>query len=42
MNIVILDEAHNELLNAIDFYENKSFGLGLKLKDEVDSQMDYT
>ncbi|ETR71975.1 MAG: hypothetical protein OMM_07783 [Candidatus Magnetoglobus multicellularis str. Araruama] len=41
MNIIILDEAHNELLDAIDFYENKSFGLGLKLKDEIDKYVKW-
>jgi len=41
MNIIILDEAHNELVNAIDFYENKSCGLGLKLKDEIDNYVKW-
>jgi len=41
MNIIILDEAHSELVKAIDFYENKSCGLGLKLKDEIDKYVKW-
>jgi len=41
MNIIILDEAHSELVNAIDFYENKSCDLGLKLKDEIDKYVKW-
>lgn len=34
MNVVITEEAKNDLFDAIDYYESEQVGLGVRLRDE--------
>jgi len=41
MKITILEQAFEELSEAIKYYEEKQTGLGLKLKDEIDHYINW-
>ena len=41
MKIILLNEAFNEFINAIGYYEDQQAGLGLKLKEEVDEHIKW-
>ena len=41
MKITILEQAFEELSQAIKYYEEKQTGLGLKLKDEIDHHINW-
>lgn len=40
INVTILDEAKDELFEAVGYYENKSKGLGLDLQKEIKSAIE--
>ena len=41
MNIVILQQAFEELKDAIAYYEEQQSGLGLKFKEEADQHINW-
>jgi len=41
MKIIILEEAFEELSDAITYYEDKQADLGIKLKDEIDQHINW-
>lgn len=41
MNIIILQQAFEELNDAIAYYEEQQTGLGLKLKEELDQHINW-
>jgi len=41
MKVIILEQALEELHDAIDYYEEKQNGLGLKLKEEIETHVNW-
>ena len=41
MNKKILQQAFEELNDAIGYYENQQLGLGFRLKDEIDQNVNW-
>ncbi len=39
MKIIILQQAFEELNDAVEYYEEQQNGLGLKLKEEVEKEL---
>lgn len=41
MKKILLQQAHQELISAVEYYEEQQTGLGLRLLDEVDRHIQW-
>lgn len=41
MKVIILQQAIEELNDAVEYYEDKQSGLGLKLKEEIETHVNW-